>query len=66
MTIMELTKAEKSGAMFRVIDATKIGYMSSPTILIEAGKDVVRNLYADRELVGFSASGKNKIDLYIK
>lgn len=65
MTVRELTQFEKSGSMYRLIDATQRGYMVSPNCLLEADVNVVKRLYGDAEVVGFSAIGKNKLAIYI-
>lgn len=66
MTVLEFTKLDMQGVMFAVVDANKTGFMSSPSILIEADKNVVRKNYGDREVIGFSLLGKTKMMLYTK
>ena len=66
MTVMEFIKLEKSGAMYKVINASLPGYMTSGKVLIEGDINVIKNMYAEKQLEGFSAGGKSKITLYIK
>ena len=66
MTVKDFIKLEKSGATFRVVDATKVGYMTKPTIIIEAGRSVVADRFGDWELIGFSAERKQIVEIYVR
>lgn len=66
MTVKELVSLEKSGAMFCVVDSTKIGCYSHPMeFLTEADRNVVGRDFGDRTVVGFIPYGK-KVIVYIK
>lgn len=65
VNVKEFIKGDKGAAMYRVIDATKQGYMTSPVVLIEADRNVVIERYGHAYLEGFAAIGKNKIALYV-
>ena len=66
MKVAELIKMEKAGAMFRVVDATRTGYMVRPQTLLVADRNVVTDLYGDFELAGFEAAKKKEIIIYVK
>lgn len=66
MVVRALLSKDRGNTMYRVIDANKQGYMTSPVTLIEADKNVVRDRYGDSDLVGFAPIGKNKIALYVQ
>lgn len=64
MKVADFIKMEKSGALYRVVDADERGYMTTDKCLIEADRSVVKKLYADAEMVGFEPKGK-KVVIYI-
>ena len=65
MTVYEFTKLNKCLDMYRLIDATQRGYMTTPNALLEADVNVVRRLYGNSEVVGFAAIGKGKLSVFI-
>ena len=66
MTVAEFTKLDAAGTMFAIVDATKTGYMHHEHIEIEAGKDVVRQMFGDKEVVGYEIKTKRAMYLYVK
>lgn len=66
MVVRALLSKDKGNTMYRVIDASKQGYMTSPVTLIEADRNVVGDRYGDNDLVGFTPIGKNKMALYVR
>ncbi len=66
MKVSEFLKLDVSGVMYAVVDAKKSGYMSQPHILVEADRNVVKDLYGNSEVVGFAPKTKRSIFLYIK
>ena len=65
MTVNEFIKAECCGAMFKVVDATKPGYMVSKSYIVWADRNVVTKECGDLTVKGFEATGKNKITIYV-
>lgn len=66
MKVSDFIKMEKSGAMYRVVDVSNVGYMNSDKYATEADRNVIRDRFGEETLVGFSAKGKNRIIIYIK
>lgn len=66
ITVNEFLKLDVSGVMFRAIDADKQGYMSCPQKLVEADRNVVREMYGNYEVVGFEIISKKTMAIYIK
>lgn len=66
MLVKEFVQMEKSGSMFQLVDASKIGYMTYPSVIDIVGRSVAVERYGDYEVVGFSPHSKRAIDLYIK
>lgn len=65
MKVAEFIKLNKANTIYRVVDADKVGYMTRPTVLIEADRNVVAERYGEHNLVGFSPVKKNMIEIYI-
>lgn len=66
MTVKEFIKYNISGAMIVAVDGDQCGYMTKPTILIEADRNVINEMYGDYTVIGFEPVSKKKINLYIK
>lgn len=64
MKVSEFVKLEKSGALFRVVDATQPACRVLRTALTEADRNVVCSMYGDAKMEGFEPQGKRVI-LYI-
>ena len=65
MKVQDFIKLEKTGTLYRVVDASKRGYMSDPEILITADRNVVKDRFGDCDLIGFAPATKKEILLYI-
>lgn len=65
MKVNEFVKMEKSGVLFTVINADKVGYMTDPSVLLIADKNLVGREYANATVVGFEPISKRNIKLYI-
>lgn len=52
--------------MFRIVDASKVGYRTRMEVEYEADKNAVTSWYGDWSVVGFEAVGKNKTVIYAK
>ena len=66
MTVKEFVKLDASGMMYKVVSANAVGYMASDKCIIEADRNVVTLRFGDNTLVGYCATGKNKMTIYIK
>ena len=66
MKVSEFIKFDKSNTFYRVVDATKVGYLTSPTVLTEADRNIVIKDFGEHELVGFSPVKKNALEIYVK
>lgn len=67
MTVTEFTKLCNGDNYFAIVDANRQGYVSTPRVLIEGDKNVVRKEeYGDREVIGFDVKTKKTILLYTK
>lgn len=66
MTVYEFTKLSVADVMFQIVNADKTGFMTTPEIMIEADKNVVRKLYGDRIVVYFELVSKKRMILYTK
>lgn len=66
MTVTEFTKLSVDAVMFQIVNADKTGYMTTPETMIEADKNVVRELYGNRIVVGFDLVSKKRMMLYTK
>ena len=66
MNVTEFTKLSVGNELFRIVDADKQGYMSSPFVLVEADKNVVRERFGNRSVIGFEIATKKCIILYTK
>lgn len=66
MTVTEFTKLCNGDNYFAIVDANRQGYVSTPRVLIEGGKNVARQYYGDREVIGFDVKTKKTILLYTK
>ena len=66
MTVYEFTKLSVADVMFQIVNADKTGFMSNPEIMIEADKNVVRELYGNRIVVYFEIVSKKRMMLYTK
>lgn len=66
MNVTEFTKLSVGNELFRIVDADKQGYMSNPFILVEADKNVVRERFGNRFVIGFEIATKKCIILYTK
>lgn len=66
MTVTEFTKLCNGDNYFAIVDAERQGYVSNPHILIEGDKNVARQYYGDREVIGFDVKTKKTILLYTK
>ena len=64
MTVNEFVKFEKSGALFRVVDATQPGCRIIREALTEADRNVVSRMYGDATVEGFEPQGR-KVVLYV-
>ena len=65
MTLKEFVGLDKSGAMFKIVDATKTGYMNTKEYLTYADRNVVNKFCGDKTVVGYEAIGKNKVAVYV-
>ena len=67
MKLNEFMAMEKSGGLFKLIDATKQGYMNDMCwkVITFADRNVCEE-YGDCDVVGFRPNGKNSIVVYIK
>ena len=66
MTVREFVRLEKSGCMFRIVDANKPGYMSRNIEELTADRNVMISYYGNCELVGFEPYSKRIITIYAK
>ena len=67
MKVCEFVRLDKGGIIFKAVDATKVGYMLKPSVLIEADKNVLWKEYGNYDVVGFDVEKRGKtITLYIK
>ena len=64
MKVSEFVKFEKSGAIFRVVDAAQPGCRILREALTEADRNVVASMYGDAVVEGFEPQGK-KVILYV-
>lgn len=55
---------EKVGAMFRLVDASRVGYMTKPTVIVEADRNGCSK-YWDYPVIGIAPCGKNTITVYV-
>lgn len=65
MKVNEFVGIEKSGAMFAIVSADEVGYLTSQKIILEADRNVVLNKYGDCEVVGFEPKTKRTMYLYV-
>ena len=65
MTVRELVMYDMD-TMFKLVDASKVGYMSRPNVLIECDKNVARVEYGNMNVMHFEVTGKRKMTLYVK
>ena len=65
MTVNEIIKIS-GGTMFRLVDASKVGYMTYPEVIIEGDRNVVGIRYGKFSVVHMEAHKKNGLTLYIK
>lgn len=66
MTVKDFIALEKAGAMFTVVNANRVGYMTNPQIVDVADCNVIGRDYGEYELVGFEPVTKRNIKLYVK
>lgn len=67
MTVKEFVKLDMGGLIFKVVDATRNGYMVKPYALAEADKNVLKRDYGNYEIVGFDIEGRRRVGvLYVK
>lgn len=66
LTVTDFTKLDVAGVMFRVIDGDRQGCLTCPKTLIEADKNVVREMYGDYFVEYFEIISKRVIAIYIK
>ena len=67
MKVCEFVRLDKGGILFKTVDATKVGYMSKPSVLVEADKNVLGKEYGNYDVVGFDVEKRGRtITLYIK
>lgn len=64
MKVKDFVSMEKSGAMFRLVDADERGYLTTDKTLYEADRSTVKKLYGEAIVVGFAPKGK-KVTIYI-
>lgn len=65
MTVKDFVKMEKSGAMFHVVDANRIGYLTKQEVEIVCDRNVLYERFAENEVVGFEPKTKRSIYLYV-
>ena len=65
MTVNDIIKIS-GGSMYKVVDATRQGYMTSPVIILVADRNVVGKECGDMEVVAMEAYKKNGLTLYVK
>lgn len=66
MKAKDFVRLDASGMIFRVVDASKPGYMAKPCVLVEADKNVVTTNYGECEIVGFENASKRTMIIYVK
>ena len=66
MNVEDFMKFDKHRLIYRVVDATKQTCMTKPVILVEAGRSVIVERFADREVVGYGIASKTTMILYVK
>lgn len=66
MTLKEFVKYCKGNVCFKLVDASKIGYMTYENPVTEAGASVIAEHYGDWELVGFNTKSKTTLVIYGK
>ena len=69
MTVTEFTRMDNGGVMYKLVDATRRGYLTDPDsamLLNGVDKNVARVRYGNYTLVSFHVTGKNKMTLYIR
>ena len=55
-----------AGALYEVVDATRVGYMTRPAVLMTADRSVVDREHGDKELVAFAPKTKTTVTIYVK
>ena len=68
MTVYDFTKYDVGSTMFKLVDATKPGYMTRPdeNELMTGDKNAVRVRYGRMEVLHFEVTGKKKMTLYVR
>ena len=70
MTVTEFTQMDNGGVMYRLVDASKRGYMTDPqSAEIYSGGDknsAVRTRYGHMTVISFDITGKNKVTLHVR
>ena len=66
MRVKEFTALEKSGCMFRLVDASKQGYMTTNISFYEANRIAIDEYYGDWIVIGFEPRNSKTITLYVK
>lgn len=65
MKIRDFIKLDKGGVMYRVVDATRSGYMFNQFVLVEGDRNVVLDRFAEHELVGFDINKGKTLTLFV-
>ena len=66
MTVTEFTKLSHGNMMFAMVEAKGLGWMNERKIAITADKNVVREMFGDREVLGFEPKTGRTLYIYIK
>ena len=66
MKVSDFVKMETSGALFTVVDANKVGYMTRPDVITVGDKNVLTMQFADAEVIGFEPKTARNITVYVK
>lgn len=66
MKVAEFIKLDKANTIYRVVNANIVGYLTNPTVIIEADRNVIREMFGDHELIGFCPVKKNTLEIYVR
>lgn len=65
MNVTDFTKLDSAGCLYRLVIAEGIGWASNRKVEVEADKNVIRERYGDREVVGFEIATKRSMYLFV-
>ena len=66
MRVKDFLPLEKSGCLYRIVDASIPGYMTRNIEMMTADRNVMKKFYGEWEVVGFEPYSKKTITLFAK